>query len=100
MWRTLLLVMAAQSARGVSDVSSQRGRAQIRSLGIHGDDDPPKEVLDLFKEKLYNIESTMNTIFESGGLQDWLQTRARLPPPDSPPGRSQALELRCSGVWS
>ena len=59
-------------------------------LGIQGDDDPPTEVLDLFKEKMYDVQSTMNTIFESGGLEKWRQTRARLPPPDSPPGRSQS----------
>ena len=88
MWRTLLLVMAAQ--REVFPQYHHNVDALKSVLGIQGDDDPPKEVLDLFKEKLYNVESTMNTIFESGGLQDWLQTRARLPPPDSPPGRSQS----------
>ena len=83
MWRTLLLVMAAQ--REVFPQYHHNVDALKSVLGIQRDDDPPKEVLDLFKEKLYNVESTMNTIFASGGLQDWLQTRARLPPPDSPP---------------
>jgi hypothetical protein len=68
MWRTLLLVMAAQ--REVFPQYHHNVDALKSVLGIQGDDDPPKEVLDLFKEKLYNVESTMNTIFASGGLQD------------------------------
>ena len=55
-------------------------------LGIQRDDDPPKEVLDLFKEKLYNVESTINTIFASGGLQGLA--------PDSRPPASARLAAR------
>ena len=59
MWRTLLLVMAAQ--REVFPQYHHNVDGLKSDLGIQGDDDPPKEVLDLFKEKLYNVESTMNT---------------------------------------
>ena len=88
MWRTLLLVMAAQ--REVFPQYHHNVNKLKSVLGIQGDDDPPTEVLDLFKEKMYDVQSTMNTIFELGGLEKWRQTRARLPPPDSPPGRSQS----------
>ena len=56
MWRTFLLVMAAQ--REVFPQYHHNVDALKSVLGIQGDDDPPKEVLDLFKEKLYNVEST------------------------------------------
>ena len=78
MWRTFLLVMAAQ--REVFPQYHHNVDALKSVLGIQGDDDPPKEVLDLFKEKLYNVESTMNTIFESGGLHHlWAQTPNHFP---------------------
>ena len=93
MWRTLLLVMAAQ--REVFPQYHHNVDALKSVLGIQGDDDPPKEVLDLFKEKLYNVESTMNTIFESGGLQDWLHAPAAAPPAAAPPAASSSASEPC-----
>ena len=51
----MLLVMAAQ--REVFPQYHHNVDALKSVLGIQRDDDPPKEVLDLFKEKLYNVES-------------------------------------------
>ena len=73
MWRTLLLVMAAQ--REVFPQYHHNVNKLKSVLGIQGDDDPPTEVLDLFKEKMYDVQSTMNTIFESGGLEEWRHDR-------------------------
>ena len=93
MWRTLLLVMAAQ--REVIARYHHNVDALKSCLGIQGDDDPPTEVLDLFKEKLYDVQSTMNAIFlDSGGLEEWLKARACL---ELLPDRSQSAHLPRSG---